>query len=593
MFKGMLKTAMTMIGAAAALSAFADEKQCIITVPSGETNYISSADIDLLNSNEVTNLVKCGDGVLAVKDVLGSYNGSVTVEGGTYRMEPENRPNTACGALDGGPVIVKPGASLELKTSVQNTYMAGKTIYFGGDGFNGTGALRVSKETGADQQSATWGRNIIMTDHARVQNDMYYYASFVSGSMTLDMNGYTLTLATANTSKEFLFNGSLTFANAGNIVAAPGGVNFTVDWRQMTGSAHELEVLNGARMVFNGTSAQASWTLRLRAGGSIRATGFPSSGNAWNNNWAGPIICEDPHLNRITSSNARYNIYLDGRVSGSGFLVADPCVIHLRGGRYTSTKNTFTNGVVATGGSTVNLAYVYSMPSDYGSVVLTNATCGFTGGGDAEDARKNYLSLPNLIAYGDSVVTNGYGTWRESVTKTGTGMLAYESWIGAPLLDVQGGLFAMPATQYSGPLENVPELPQFENVRLVQGSAIDMRGHAYSLKGLSGAGSISNVTDLTVSETFTVDVARAVAGASLWVDGDVDFSGISPTILSPDGLRARSDLRFPVLTVTGSISGMSGLGRHDSTNRWMLTLSADGKTLNASYCPRGMVVSVR
>jgi len=146
-------------------------------------------------------------------------------------------------------------------------------------------------------------------------------------------------------------------------------------------------------------------------------------------------------------------------------------------------------------------------------------------------------------------------------------------------------------------------LPAFGNVRLGAGAALDVNGNAFSVAGLSGAGSVTNsATDavaapaLTVSSTFAVDGADLSADATLTTHVPLTFAAASVVtftnvVTAPHGtytlLRAAGDNTISVVEGTALERRLTASDPAERAvlAKWMLMLSADHKTLSLAYVP--------
>lgn len=574
----------------------ADRLNYSVSIPSGETAEISSGAIALLNENSVTNFIKRGDGTLVVGSVLDSYTGSVCVEDGIYRMAPSKTDNTACGVRSGGGVIVvSDGATLSLRTTIQGTSLSGKKIVFGGRGHNGMGALYVEPETSANQESATFGNNFELTSDTLVRNAANVWFRFCTYWKTMDMNGHALTFSNSgNYSRQVTvgFAGASSgneydVKNPGPIYGIEGGIRFANNyWQNLSGNANILTISNNATFCFNVPASTATRKL-IMAPGSRFLLNNGVTDNSWYNNWGGPVQLDGDELIPIDSPIRTYTMYLSGTILSGGLLIRQPMFLHLY--RRWSANN-LDKGIVVANGGTVNVWYKDCLTASCGPLVVTNGCVNFRAASEAESALKHVLSLPTAVMHGNTTVTNGYGWWKGCLTKTGTGNLVYESWIGAPELHLEGGSFIMPKTTYSGTLLNVPELPVFTNLTATGGTEIDFGGKSYSVKNLVGATSLVDCPAFTVDEQWTISADDAIAGNVLETLGSFAFGVGASVALELPTSTVRGTHTYTVLTAQGGVTGFTpGV----VADHWQTSLSGDGKTVLLTHVGIGFTMSFR
>ena len=133
-----------------------------ITVPSGVTNEVASAELSPLLNNTVTSVEKHGRGAIVINTDILAYEGDIYVKEGTWRVVDSKglgKLSTTALANDVGKVYVSDGATLESKCDEKPKY-AGKQIHVSGYGVDGKGALLVSGSVNCD--SATWGSNLVL-----------------------------------------------------------------------------------------------------------------------------------------------------------------------------------------------------------------------------------------------------------------------------------------------------------------------------------------------------------------------------------------------------------------------------------------------
>ncbi len=311
------------------------------------------------------------------------------------------------------------------------------------------------------------------------------------------------------------------------------------------------------------------------------------SDNSWYNNWGGPVQLDGDELTPIDSSIRTYTMYLSGTILSGGLLIRQPMFLHLY--RRWSANN-LDKGVVVANGGTVNVWYKDCLTASCGPLVVTNGCVNFRSASEAESALKHVLSLPTAVMHGNTTVTNGYGWWKGSLTKTGAGSLVYESWIGAPELRLEGGRFVMPKRAYSGTLANVPELPVFTNLTVTADTEIDFGERNYSVKNLSGVTTLSNCPNFTVKGLWTISGDDAIISKKLETSGTFTFGASASVTLAPPAATVKGKHTYPILTAEGGVSGFTpGV----VADHWYTSISPDRKSILLTHVGAGFIMTFR
>ena len=140
MFNSKLKVSALLAGAVF-VSAFADGSIYTITVPQGETNEFTEAQITAVNSGDYDVLAKRGGGCLVGTNAIASFTGEIRIEEGAYWIKYNGELGTTDGAT-----VVSNGAAIYVNTPAADLgenqlKFEYETFYFAGEGVNGEGAF--------------------------------------------------------------------------------------------------------------------------------------------------------------------------------------------------------------------------------------------------------------------------------------------------------------------------------------------------------------------------------------------------------------------------------------------------------------------
>ena len=551
----------------------ADSQIYVATVPDGETNEISSAAAAVLNGGGVTNFVKLGAGTLISNKDITSYTGGIRIEDGIFRSVPNVKANDTVGKLSGGGEIwVLDGATMELYApSIYLTHMTDKTTHIAGRGFGDRGALVLCAGS-INQTAATFGSTVKLEADALVSNESTAQFHIAVDGCTLDFNSHTLYLGGTG---EVGFYDKPTLSNMPNpgtaIMSEGYGVKFQ---RNRTGTWNlwhtycDIVLEKSSRLIFDSYFGSTfAWPIKMRDGSGIHVK---ANAGSWASNTSyntitqnGVVHLLDPDRNWLQFNNANDFLQVKGKLTGGGLLVktyTSGSALYLG-----NSGNDFTNGIVATACS-VHLLANGALPAAGAALSLTN--------GHAVFHSSQAYSLPPLTAHGNCSITNhtGFsptGAWRDSVTKTGSGTLRYDTLVGAPLLDVRGGTVKINGADGA--------LPEFGAFGGVSAGTIDLGGESYSVGGLQGSPAIANCPTLTVTSGVTVDAASDGAGG-VTTDGVLSFAnGASVSVLNRSAIGSgRRQRSWLLATAAGGIVGMPDCS---ALTGWSLVKSADGKTL--------------
>ena len=137
---------------------------------------------------------------------------------------------------------------------------------------------------------------------------------------------------------------------------------------------------------------------------------------------------------------------------------------------------------------------------------------------------------------------------------------------------------------------NPADLP---SLSLADDGAIDMNGMPLSVDAVSGAGLVTNVTTLAVSNSWTLAATDIAGGAVLTVDGTLSFgNGCS---LAVTGLENLPTAGSYTVASADSISGITtaGIEVAERGRTWKFVLSGDGKSIALVYVPQATTIIMR
>jgi hypothetical protein len=314
------------------------------------------------------------------------------------------------------------------------------------------------------------------------------------------------------------------------------------------------------------------WDVILHEGAVLQASDTPSGGWASNSGFnqissASVVTLLDPVRNKMQLTQAKDHLYINGKVTGGGIEVS---TYTAGAGLYLGNrKNDFMNGVLVNSGCSIHMITNGALPSSGAALSLKD------GSSAVLHPSEPYM-LPPLEASGKCLVTNymgasATGAWRDSVKKTGSGVLEYSVLVGAPLLDARGG------TVKINPVGG--ELAVFNTIGGTSSGSVDFGGRNYTVESASGSPNVVNCPMLTVSKGWKFDAATPTDSAGLSTDGFLVFDdGCTLTVKNADMIAAGSRRRtWVVATAAGGITGIPECVC--DVPGWNVEKSADAKTL--------------
>ena len=397
----------------AALVAPAYDNPLEVAVGSGE----STLDLAQLSGHDA--IVKTGGGTLVLPSIA-DFAGEIAILEGVVKVASEGALGNAAGKT-----VVAPGAQLYIDASTADLDFSAETMEIAS--LDGSVAVYVNNKGDAQKNLGV----LRLSRDARV----FFSKSYI-WKTDCDLGGHTLSL-NGSSGNVFLHRSGGT-CSAGKIVVDKirfllrGGSVFQGD------SGSVLETVNKATISFFNFTGSIPWTLLPRSSLTldVRYAGG-KDGNA--NIYDGPVDLSVASLSLARAATIENTgMTFAGKITGANGLVAGLGDIYKTLTVYITNPDNDFQGGAAFNGSTLHLPVSGALPSDGGPLHMKNGTLILT----------NELAyvLPSVI-FEESGSVQGMkaiGEWREHLVKTGDGNLAYDTYIGAPVLDLQGGVFKLP-----------------------------------------------------------------------------------------------------------------------------------------------------
>ena len=444
-------------------------KMVTVNVSEGCTNDLSTCSnyddvLAAVNGNTVATFCKTGRGGLYVTSDFGSYSGIFDITDGTFLIGSATALGPVClreGTApfpEGCPVWVRNGATLDNATGVHIGLF--RTVYFEGSGVNGVGALVTSAPkdvvgtSSASCDVGTWGGRIEMTGDAliadvSVDGNRILCDGDVRDEAYLNMNGHALYIRARD--GKFVFKDSCRINNPGDIFPLGRTQVFFDGYLKTaigTGSYSSKRIYIGSENTVkmeNVRSAGTNWTL-VWSNACFCANGDAPYANT--GKWDGSFTSDDTSSRRIWRGAVELltDLFADTRcmnlsfakaVSGPGGIRVNSTPIddHVGPGElHLCVANSFAGGIVATN-TRVTAWKAGAIPAG-SSVVCSDSSLVFK--------EREALSLGSGSFSGSCTMSGTTsGNWSGALVKSGEGTLAYDSAVGASILDVRGGTVAL------------------------------------------------------------------------------------------------------------------------------------------------------
>ncbi len=610
-------------------------------VPEGTTQTIDAAFVTALGTDD---LVKTGRGTLVSSADMASYTGTITIREGAFEIRTTSDLGTAAGGT-----VVEDGGTLVVNMSTKDQSFGNEVFTIAGTGDATYGAAIYQSDYHANDQNKLF-KYFVLSDDATISSGTHL--GLASGTLT--MNGHTLTVKgnggftfrhtqtptpVGNLVSEIgalRFRGgsnytgnpsqTLTVRNGSTLVLGYSGDNVPPIW-------WNLVVEEGGKVSAEASSSRnyygdVAWNAMTENGvtgtltfnGDVTGTGMikSSSGNLTfvkplgadvGLGLSGTATAALPPPNAYSYEHAglmvgRYNKgdawweFNNNRVSEWKLCLEGPGpqIDQLYWTKGWWGDATGTEGDESIGGSWSLGAQGYMWNRESTNVTfhvwcrVLYKTYVAIGGSTCFVARNNNVdtdtevTIPANSCVSFLAVTAGSGSGTPGLYNSTTGLKI----VGGDVLRDSGNgwLFT------TNPVSGIANPPVLANLALAGDGTLDMNNLPLSVAALSGAGLVTNVTTLTVSDSWSLAAADVIDGATLEVYGDVVF-GNGATI-SVSNLRSLPVTQTYTICKADSIAGIaSGTLITEQARVWKVVLSGDGTTLSIENVPQATVLYLR
>jgi len=397
----------------AAFGASAYDNPLAVEIASGE----STLDASRLAGHDA--IVKTGSGTLVLPSIP-DFAGDIAIRQGVVKVASEG----ALGTAD-GKTIVAPGTQLYIDAATADLDFSAEPMEIAS--LNGSVAVYVNNKGDAQKNLG----EIRLSGDARIFISKNYI-----WKTDCHLGGHTLSFG--GTSGSVFLHRSGGMCSAGRIVVDKirfllrGSSVFQGD------SGSVLETVNKATVSFFNFSGSIPWTLRPRSSLALDvryAGGKDGNVNAYD----GSIDLSYASISLARGQNIENTgMTLSGKITGANGLMTGLGDIYKTLTVHITNPNNDFQGGAAFNGSTLHLPVSGALPADGGPLQMKNGTLILTN--------ELAYALPSAIfdEAGSVLGIKATGEWRERLVKTGDGNLAYDTYIDAPVLDLQGGVFTLP-----------------------------------------------------------------------------------------------------------------------------------------------------
>jgi len=447
-------------------SAFADGAIYQITVPAGETNEFTAAQIEAVNSGDYGVLAKRGGGCLVGTNAISAFPGEIRIEEGAYWIKYNGELGTKDGAT-----VVSNGAAMYVNTPLGENKLKFEyeTFYFTGEGVSGEGAF--CNRSPRDQYNFFNFANVSLTGDTLFTSKYRVDIRASNGTASVwNLGGHNFTFRCVD-------SGVRTFSPTWGVITNMAA--FTVDHanlyfdngRWFPEPGHTVLLTNQAQMClsmsfpqsYEGPSGVWRSGLDFSTGSAIytepSSRPFSDCRSGTNIfNFAGPIRLSGTVY--VTGGGYGTPFTFGGAVSGAGTLNVTKQRL-----QFASGENTYAGKIVVTGdavsNSGIRLYKGANMPPCGGqAIAMSNAQLFLD--------ENSTFNIGEVDFSGDGEIVGGLatGTVRSAMSKlvkTGDGTLVVDA-----SLDVTGDALIEGGTLKLG-------LPKIGNPGLGEGSFIDYR----------------------------------------------------------------------------------------------------------------------
>ena len=337
------------------VSASADESIYTVTVPAGETNEFTEAQIVAVNSGDYGVLAKRGGGCLVGTNAISSFAGEIRIEEGAYWIKYNGELGTKDGAT-----VVSNGATMYVNAPLGENKLKFEyeTFYFAGEGVSGEGAF--CNRSPCDQYNFFNFANIFLTGDtlftSKYRLDVRATASVPS---VWDLGGHKFTYRCVDSGIRTFSPTWGVITNMADFVVNHASLYFD-NGRWFPEPGHTVSLTNQAQMClsmsfpksYEGPSGVWRSGLDFSTGSSIyteqSSRPFSDCRSGTNIfNFAGPIRLSGTVY--VTGGGYGTPFTFGGAVSGSGTLNVTKQRLH-----FASGENTYAGKIVVTGDAVTN-----------------------------------------------------------------------------------------------------------------------------------------------------------------------------------------------------------------------------------------------
>ena len=590
-----------------------------VTVPYGETNTIDAAFVANLGTD---NLIKLGRGMLVSSADMASYTGTITIREGAFEITTSNDLGTG----DGG-TVVEDGGTLFVNMESSNDRFGNEQFTIAGTGDSAYGAA-VYQPKSKDEFK--------LFKYLALSGDATIYAGTRLGvdGGTLTMNGHTLTLTGANH-----YYRDVTYASPlGNLVVE-ANLAFVRNQNATADATKTLTVRNGGRIGFaEAYTTPSFWTLVVEDGGKVASSS--SSTFTWGGDVVWNSVTEDSvtglltFVNDVTGTGTIKSS--DGTLTfakplgaGLGLGLSGTATAVLKGfsyshkgmltGRRTDgweagfntdrsdtqwsycaygpgpqlTRDGYWDDSHPNGKARVwcsrgyiwnreatNVTYTIFVGCVYQTYVYIDGTQVYNNKRDSWSNTYSFEVPAGTCKSIDIRTTDGVSVGGPRPEKGDSDKFHIN---GVIANDPSGYYFTTNAVSV---LENTPALT---TLSLASDGVIDASGMPMSVSNLVGGAVVTNVTTLTVSNSWTLDAAGIVAGDALVVYGDLAFGADCAF-----GLTGSSALPTTTSYTVATADSISGLANGKTVTyqgqTWKFALAGDGESIELVYVPQSTAI---
>ena len=405
----------------AAFGASAYDNPLEVNVESGE----SALEASRLAGRDA--IVKTGGGTLVLPSIP-DFAGDIAIRQGVVKVASEGALGTAAGKT-----IVAPGAQLYIDAAAADLDFSAEPMELAS--LDGSVAVYIKNKNGNKKNLGT----LKLVDDATV-----YFANHYGQGANLgrihDLDGHTLTLRGNFLSTRMYFDDTFT---AGNFVVDKSRFILSNGFTSQGNSENTIRLENGGKVCFYWLANPVPLKLVSLSDDSKIEIWSRDGLDGKAGVYAGPIDLSEAslHLGRDTNDDrTRWTcaMTLSGKISGAGGLTTGTGVEYSHFTAFiTNPENDFQGGA-SFNEAKVHLPVSGALPRDGGELYMKDGTLVLTN--------ELAYALPSATFEGTGVVQGGSatGSWKETLTKKGEGKFVYDTYLDAPVLDLQGGVFTLP-----------------------------------------------------------------------------------------------------------------------------------------------------